>query len=1103
MEDFLAQLYDPGSTNFHRYLAPAEFTKRFGPTVEDYELVKAFAANNGLTITATHSNRLLLDVQGAAKDVQQAFHVVLLSYRHPTEERDFFCPDREPSVDAALPIADISGLSNYGRPRPHFKAARAAGGNGSGPSGAYFGNDFRAAYVPNVPLNGSGQMIGLLEFDGFYQSDITAYASAAGLPGVPTQKVLLDGFDGTPTSGPNSGDTEVSLDIEMAMCMAPGASKIVVFEGGPNGVPNDILNAMASSNKVKQLSCSWGWGGPSATTDNIFKQLAAQGQSFFSASGDSDAYTTGSNSVNGVDNPSLQNAPSSNPYITIVGGTTLTTAGPGGRWSSETVWNSGFANGSYEGSSGGISSYYSIPTWQKGVAMNLNGGSTAQRNLPDVAMVSDNVYVYYGNGQSGAVVGTSCATPLWAGLAALMNEQAALSGEPNVGFINPAVYAIGKSAAYNSGFHDITSGNNTWESSPSQFYAVAGYDLCTGWGTPAGQALIDIVSGVTNALSLSPLGGFSSSGPVGGPFDPTSQTLVLSNSGTAALNWTLVNTSAWLTVSSNSGTLAGGAASQVSVGIAPPASSLAAGIYDSALLFSNGNGGSLLFPVTLEIGQSLVVNGGFETGEFPPWVLAGDTIVGRDVYDAVESAASGFDVVHSGQFGAFLGDSQVASLTQVLATTPGQSYDVSFWLDNATNGAGQLLSVNWNTGDETNNLLTLDNPPAFSWTNFQFTVAATSTNTTLQFLAENQPGYFGLDDVSVTPLGGQTQPTNSSPGPTFTGFAPGTYEGLFYNTTEVSPASSGTIALSITTRSNYSGKLLIGSKRYSLTGRIGAAGSSTAKAVGPRDTSLLVTLGFGASNQITGTVSDGSGVWSSQLAAGQKVFDARTNAAPFSTRYTLVVPSSSNGGPQGNGFGAVEVRTSGIVTLAGALAEGTALTQTANVLAGGQWPVYASLYSGRGVLVGWLQFDTNQPYSGLTGSLSWIRPPLRTAKLYAGGFTNQSISVMGSSYDTSTVPLITLNDGVAIFDSQNWSAPFTNSVANSALQGRQDRIVNNSSNRMTLTIKVGTGLFSGSVTIPGTQQSFPFRGTLLQNANAAYGYFLQDDQSGGVFVGTD
>src|SRR5208283_114946 len=211
--------------------------------------------------------------------------------------------------------------------------------------------------------------------------------------------------------------------------------------------------------------------------------------------GDSDAFTTGSSSTNGVDNPLLANTPASSPYIITVGGTTLTTTGPGGAWSSETVWNWGLHSGSYVGSSGGISSYYSIPSWQTNMSMTANGGSTTYRNIPDVALTADNVYVKYGNGSSTTVGGTSCAAPLWAGLAALINQQSLTAGRSTIGFVNPAIYSLGKSTNFSASFHDIMTGNNIWPSSPNGFYAVSGYDLCTGWGTPAGQSLINTLAG--------------------------------------------------------------------------------------------------------------------------------------------------------------------------------------------------------------------------------------------------------------------------------------------------------------------------------------------------------------------------------------------------------------------------------------------------------------------------------------------------------------------------------------------------------------------------------------------------------------------------------
>lgn len=764
LQDFVAQVSDPASPNFRKYLTPEQFLERYGPSASDYLAVSNFARTNGFTITATHGNRLLLDVQGSVENIQNAFHLNLRSYRHPDEARDFFAPDGEPSVDAGIPVADISGLNNYSLPHPHFKLesisnqGRATPRSGSGTYGGYFGSDFRAAYLPGVTLTGAGQTVGLLQFDGFYTNDIISYESAAGLPNVPIQIILLDGYNGVPTTGANSGDIEVSLDIEMCLSMAPGISGITVFEAGPTGTPNDILNAMAASPQIKQFGCSWGWnGGPTTSTDNIFLLMAAQGQSFFSASGDSDAFTARSNSSNGVDNPSLDNSPSSNPYITTVGGTTLTTTGPGGAWSSETVWNRGRqTNGTtivYYGSSGGISTFYSLPSWQSGISMAANAGSTTHRNIPDVALTGESVTVYYNNGGTGLVGGTSCAAPLWAGLAALMNQQATILGASTIGFANPAIYAIGKGAGYGSSFHDITTGNNFWSSSTTKFAAVTGYDLCTGWGTPAGQALIDAVVGIPNHLGILPPAAFVSTGPVGGPFTITSQNFVLTNTGSTSLLWSLSNSAAWLNVTVTNGALAPGGTTNIPVSLDNSAYSFVPGIYTDTLIFSNQDVGTVSAQFTLSVGQSLVQNGDFETGSFTGWTLAGNGVIGNTIYNAVEPSTAGFDVVHSGSYGAFLGDSSPATLSQVIATQPGQLYLLSMWLNNPASGAGQLFTVNWLTnGTSTNTLFSVVNPPAFTWTNLLFLVAAADTNSTLQIVAENAPNFFGLDDVVLTPL---------------------------------------------------------------------------------------------------------------------------------------------------------------------------------------------------------------------------------------------------------------------------------------------------------------------------------------------------------------
>jgi uncharacterized repeat protein (TIGR03803 family) len=579
LTNLLQRIYDPASPDYHHYLTPAQFAETFGPTEADYRAVTAFAGANGLQVTTTHSNRVLLDVMGSVSNIEKAFHVTLRTYSHPREKRVFYAPDAEPSLALAAPVLHISGLDNYLLPHPMSlrrtplaNSTGAVPASGSGPGGTYMGYDFRAAYVPGLALTGAGQSVGLLEFDGYYPSDITTYASMAGVPAIPLKTVLLDGFDGTP----GGGNVEVALDIDMATCMAPGLSSIIVYEGE---VTDDILNRMATDALANQLSASWTYP-IDAVSDQIFQEFAAQGQSFFNASGDSDAYTADT----GIPTPSAD------PNIICVGGTTLTTSGPGGAWVSETVWNWDqeiSTNFDGIGSSGGISATYPIPSWQTCVNMTANQGSPSFRNIPDVALTADNVFVVADDGGSGSVGGTSCATPLWAAFVALANEQAVANGHPTLGFINPAVYAIGCGANYASCFHDITTGNNAWSGSPTNFYAVAGYDLCTGWGTPMGSNLVNLLAPV-DSLQISPLGGLAANGGVGGPLTPASQSYTLTNSGNAVLNWAAAATAPWLNVSLHGGTLSpGGAAATVVVSLNAAASNLFLGTYGATLWFTN------------------------------------------------------------------------------------------------------------------------------------------------------------------------------------------------------------------------------------------------------------------------------------------------------------------------------------------------------------------------------------------------------------------------------------------------------------------------------------------------------------------------------------
>ncbi len=494
----MSQITDPASPNYRQYLTTEQFTEQFGPTTNDLQAVINFANANGLTVTRTHANRMVVEITGAVSDVERAFGITLKNYQHPTESRLFFSPDTEPSVPMGLPVQDISGLSSYFQPhsfiKPSSKTAQSPAGKsfvgGSAPDGSFIGYDFRKAYVPGTTLTGTGQKIALVQFDGYFPSDIAAYEQLAGLPTLSITNILLDGFDGNPTM--TGGEGEVELDIEMANSMAPGLSQLLVYEENPAFFRAVVvLSQIASDNAAKQVSCSWSLGAPSATINQLLQQMAVQGQSFFQSSGDSDAMLVGQ-----PDSPNSGFAICANAYLTSVGGTKLTTDSAG-NFVSESVWNDRTPNngqGGDWGSGGGVSFIYGAPAWQQGFATTTNHGFATGRNFPDVAMPATEIYLISENGQAGASGGTSAAAPLWAGFMALVNQQAAISNRPPIGFLNPAIYNLARSANYTTVFNDVVLGDNTWPGSPTNYFAVPGYDLATGLGSPKGTNLINYLT---------------------------------------------------------------------------------------------------------------------------------------------------------------------------------------------------------------------------------------------------------------------------------------------------------------------------------------------------------------------------------------------------------------------------------------------------------------------------------------------------------------------------------------------------------------------------------------------------------------------------------
>jgi kumamolisin len=523
LDAFLKDVYNPASPNFRHFLSVPEFTARFGPSQQDYDAVVAFAKANGFAVMGGTRDGMDVQIKGPVSAVETAFHVTMRTYQHPSESRTFYAPDREPTTDLAFPLWHISGLDNYSIPHPMFvkksdyaKALGISPGDvvshattGSGPSSSFLGSDMRAAYYGGTALTGSGQNLGLFEYEGTDLTDLTTYFTNVGQTNnVP---ITLLSTDGTSTScvdsraGGDCDDTEQTLDMTQAIGMAPGLASLVMYIGSTDTA---IISAMTTHSPLPTtIGCSWGWTPADASTlDPYFEKMAAQGQNFFAASGDSSTWSS-----------SNEAWPADDANVVSVGGTDLTTASAAGPWASETAWSD---------SGGGISpDSIPIPSWQKlsGVINSSNKGSTTLRNGPDVS-ANANFTFYVCADQKACTAneygGTSFATPMWAGYIALVNQQLASDGKSTIGFINPTIYAQNVTSSYDTDFHDITSGTS------GSYSAVVGYDLVTGWGSP-------------NTGLIAALTGSSSSPAFSISASPTSVSVVQGNTGTSTITSTV------------------------------------------------------------------------------------------------------------------------------------------------------------------------------------------------------------------------------------------------------------------------------------------------------------------------------------------------------------------------------------------------------------------------------------------------------------------------------------------------------------------------------------------------------------------------------------
>jgi subtilase family serine protease len=449
-----------------------------------------FAKANGFTVTGGSRDGMDVRIKGPVSAVESAFHVSMMTYQHPTENRIFYGPDREPTTSLSFPLWHISGMDNYSIPHPMLVRksdyAKAHGispeavvkhaTTGSGPSASFLGSDMRAAYYGGTALTGAGQNLGLFEFLGTDLADLNTYYK--NVKQTNTVPITLLSVDGTSTScvdsraGGRCDDTEQTLDMTQALGMAPGLSSLVMYIGSTDTA---IISAMTTHKPLPTtIGCSWGWTPVDPNTlDPYFQKMAAQGQNFFAASGDDSTWSKRNEAW-----------PADDDYVVSVGGTDLTTSSAAGPWASETAWTD---------SGGGISpDKIAIPSWQKlsGVINSSNKGSTTYRNGPDVS-ANANFTFYTCADQTACLAneygGTSFAAPMWAAFIALVNQQLATEGESTIGFINPTIYSENVTSSYGTDFHDITSGKS------GSYSAVTGYDLVTGWGSPK-AALINTLA---------------------------------------------------------------------------------------------------------------------------------------------------------------------------------------------------------------------------------------------------------------------------------------------------------------------------------------------------------------------------------------------------------------------------------------------------------------------------------------------------------------------------------------------------------------------------------------------------------------------------------
>jgi kumamolisin len=476
----LTAIDDPHSPQYHHYLTAAQYSAAYGISAAQRAQAADAIQALGLSVTPTSTGSDLIQATGTVARIQEAFGIKLFNYR-AADGTLYVAADSAPVLPVALSalVTGVIGLDTRPAVKIHVPQRAATGADG-GLDPSALRKVYDVQPLTDKGLDGTGETIALSEIDQYQQSDVATYDSAFAIS-APSPQVIE--VTHTKTSSP-----EPVLDIEILNAIAPKA-QLLVYESGDTF--QDLaanFDRIVTDNKAQIVSISLGaceaglspsdQGFVNAITTD-FQRADAQGMTVLVASGDSGAYGCQDNNLS-VD------LPSASPFVTAVGGTALF-PNSDGSYAREDGWEGPLEA---DGGGGGVSTLYQQPAWQTGPSV-ANQYSNGARQVPDVSADADPLTgyrIYYSDGSCsgndcwGVMGGTSAATPFWAGLIALANQE----GKTRLGFVNPKLYAIGAASEQGgpAAFHDVTGGGNLY------YQATAGWDYSTGWGSPDAAILV-------------------------------------------------------------------------------------------------------------------------------------------------------------------------------------------------------------------------------------------------------------------------------------------------------------------------------------------------------------------------------------------------------------------------------------------------------------------------------------------------------------------------------------------------------------------------------------------------------------------------------------